>query len=109
MDRKKFLITASLAACSVSIFGQTKRLNNVFLGDCETTNDILGPFYNNQTFFDFSDSSQNIDTLFRYGLSMVQLGLERSCLLFAFSLQTSSNKKLFHIVLTYYLVQNLLQ
>ena len=45
MDRKKFLITASLAACSVSIFGQTKRLNNVFLGDCETTNDILGPFY----------------------------------------------------------------
>ena len=45
MDRKKFLITASLAACSVSVFGQTKRLNNIFLGDCETTNDILGPFY----------------------------------------------------------------
>ena len=36
MDRKKFLITASLAACSVSIFGQTKRSNNF---------NILGPFY----------------------------------------------------------------
>ena len=45
MNRKKFLITASLAAFSVSTFGQTKRLNNIFTGDCDTTNDILGPFY----------------------------------------------------------------
>ena len=45
MDRKKFLITTSLAAFSVSAFGQVKKLNNEFVGDCDTTDDILGPFY----------------------------------------------------------------
>lgn len=45
MDRKKFLMTSALAAISVSCFGKTVELNNEFRGDCETTNDILGPFY----------------------------------------------------------------
>ena len=45
MDRKKFLTTTSLAAFSVSIFGNVKGKQNQFFGDCDTTNDILGPFY----------------------------------------------------------------
>lgn len=45
MDRKKFLVTASLTAFSISVFGRTKWSNNQFIGDCDTTNDILGPFY----------------------------------------------------------------
>ncbi|MBL4755819.1 MAG: hypothetical protein JKY52_19775 [Flavobacteriales bacterium] len=45
MERKKFLIAASLAAFSVSTFGRVKISNNEFKGDCATTNDILGPFY----------------------------------------------------------------
>ena len=45
MDRQQFLIKTSLTAFSVSVFGQTKRLNDIFVGDCDTTNDILGPFY----------------------------------------------------------------
>ncbi len=45
MDRKKFLVSASLAAFSVSTIGRTLRLDDEFVGDCETTNDILGPFY----------------------------------------------------------------
>ena len=58
MDRKKFLITKhwSSGMKSVSIFGQKKRLNNVFLGNFgETANDILGPF---QTDPMHSDSSK---------------------------------------------------
>ena len=34
-----------MAAFSVSVFGQVKSGNNGFIGGCETTNDILGPFY----------------------------------------------------------------
>ena len=45
MNRKKFLINSSLAAFSVSIFGTVQPKENDFVGDCETTNDILGPFY----------------------------------------------------------------
>jgi catechol 1,2-dioxygenase len=46
MDRKKFLITSSLTAVSMSVFGSViKGLNGKFSGDCDTTDDILGPFY----------------------------------------------------------------
>ena len=45
MNRKKFLINSSLAAFSISIFGKVQPKDNDFVGDCETTNDILGPFY----------------------------------------------------------------
>lgn len=46
MDRKKFLITASLAAFSISTFGRIETADDkTFRGDCDTTNDILGPFY----------------------------------------------------------------
>jgi len=46
MDRKKFLITSGIAAFSLSTFGKVSLDdNNLFSGDCETTNDILGPFY----------------------------------------------------------------
>ena len=46
MDRKKFLVTSSLAVLSISAFGRVRNVGeNKFLSDCETTNDILGPFY----------------------------------------------------------------
>ena len=46
MDRKKFIITSSLTAIGLSTFGSIIKLpNGKFEGDCETTNDILGPFY----------------------------------------------------------------
>ena len=45
MDRKKFLTTAPLAAFSISVFGCVKKAEGQFFGDCDTTNDILGPFY----------------------------------------------------------------
>ncbi len=45
MDRKKFLTTTSLAAFSISVFGKVRKEENKFVGDCDTTNDILGPFY----------------------------------------------------------------
>ena len=46
MDRKKFLITSGIAAFSLSTFGKVSPTeNHLFQGDCETTNDILGPFY----------------------------------------------------------------
>mgnify|MGYP000853173639 CR=1 FL=1 len=46
MNRKKFLFSAGLTALSASVFGSVK-LDSLggFKGDCETTNDILGPFY----------------------------------------------------------------
>ena len=46
MKRRKFVYAAGLSAISVSIFGHvvpTKK--GAFTGDCETSNDILGPFY----------------------------------------------------------------
>mgnify|MGYP001587363997 CR=1 FL=1 len=46
MDRKQFIIRSTLTAISLSAFGSViKGANGEFKGDCETTNDILGPFY----------------------------------------------------------------
>lgn len=46
MDRKKFLITSTLTAFSLAACGSIiKKENGEFIGDCDTTNDILGPFY----------------------------------------------------------------
>ena len=45
MNRIKFLKTAALAAFSVSVFGSVSDKGDKFVGNCETTNDILGPFY----------------------------------------------------------------
>jgi len=46
MDRKKFIITSSFTAIGLSAFGSIIKMENGrFNGDCETTNDILGPFY----------------------------------------------------------------
>lgn len=46
MNRKKFLTTTALAAFSISVLGKIKKTeNDGFEGDCDTTNDILGPFY----------------------------------------------------------------
>ncbi len=46
MDRKKFIISSAMTAFSLSTFGSIiKKENGSFVGDCETTNDILGPFY----------------------------------------------------------------
>jgi catechol 1,2-dioxygenase len=46
MNRKKFVLSASMAAFAMTTFGSIVRgANGVFEGDCETTNDILGPFY----------------------------------------------------------------
>ena len=60
MDRKKFLITASLAAFSISACGSIKaaETEDKFTGDCATTDDILGPFFspNAQTRYDMTHS-----------------------------------------------------
>ena len=46
MDRKKFIISSSLTAFALTAFGSVvKGANGEFKGDCDTTNDILGPFY----------------------------------------------------------------
>jgi len=45
MNRKEFLTAGTLTVFSVSVFGKVKPQGNNFEGDCETTNDILGPFY----------------------------------------------------------------
>ncbi len=46
MDRKKFILSSSLTAIGLSAFGAIiKDSNGDFKGDCDTTNDILGPFY----------------------------------------------------------------
>ena len=45
MNRKEFLMTSALAAFSISACGNVKRKEDHFEGDCDTTNDILGPFY----------------------------------------------------------------
>jgi protocatechuate 3,4-dioxygenase beta subunit len=46
MDRRNFLRATSLTAISLTAFGSVVRAGtNSFVGDCETTNDILGPFY----------------------------------------------------------------
>ncbi|WP_107037185.1 dioxygenase family protein [Brumimicrobium mesophilum] len=46
MDRKKFIFTSAFTVLGLSTFGSIIKLpNGKFGGDCETTNDILGPFY----------------------------------------------------------------
>ena len=46
MNRKQFFINTGLTAFSMTAFGSViKKMDNSFKGDCETTNDILGPFY----------------------------------------------------------------
>lgn len=46
MDRKRFIISSSLTAFALTTFGSIiKDANGDFKGDCDTTNDILGPFY----------------------------------------------------------------
>ena len=53
MERKDFLVKASLAAFAVSACGTIKPTKEVegerFIGSCATTNDILGPFYRNSS------------------------------------------------------------
>jgi catechol 1,2-dioxygenase len=46
MDRKKFLLASTVTAFSISTFGKIiKKNESEFAGDCDTTNDILGPYY----------------------------------------------------------------
>lgn len=47
MNRKQFITTTALTALAVSACGNINKLpdSSKFEGDCETTNDILGPFY----------------------------------------------------------------
>ncbi len=46
MERKTFLTTAVLGAVGLSTFGQVRaNKQGSFVGDCTTTDDILGPFY----------------------------------------------------------------
>lgn len=46
MNRKEFIITSALTAIGITTLGSIRKLENGFFkGDCETTNDILGPFY----------------------------------------------------------------
>jgi catechol 1,2-dioxygenase len=46
MERRKFLITSTLTAVGLSAIGAVlKNESGAFKGDCDTTNDILGPFY----------------------------------------------------------------
>jgi catechol 1,2-dioxygenase len=46
MDRRNFLKASSLTAIALSTFGSVVNAGNgTFEGDCETTDDILGPFY----------------------------------------------------------------
>lgn len=45
MDRKSFLKSSAICAIAVSTSGFIKFNGTNFEGDCETTSDILGPFY----------------------------------------------------------------
>ena len=45
MNRKDFLRTSVFSAFALSTFGFIVKKEENFSGDCETTNDILGPFY----------------------------------------------------------------
>jgi catechol 1,2-dioxygenase len=46
MDRKKFLISSTLSVFALTAFGSVvKARNGQLTGDCDTTSDILGPFY----------------------------------------------------------------
>ena len=45
MNRRKFTNLASLSALAVSTTGFIQFNGKSYVGDCETTTDILGPFY----------------------------------------------------------------
>lgn len=45
MQRRTFLKTSALTAVAISANGFVKLNGNHYVGDCETTSDILGPFY----------------------------------------------------------------
>lgn len=46
MDRRKFIINSSITAVSLATTGFIiQKKNGSYIGDCETTNDILGPKY----------------------------------------------------------------
>ncbi|WP_296703266.1 catechol 1,2-dioxygenase [Algoriphagus sp.] len=45
MKRRKFIKTSALSAVAVSSFGFIRFDGKKYVGDCETTTDILGPFY----------------------------------------------------------------
>ena len=46
MNRRNFIISSSLTAISLTTFGSIiKQSNGTFIGDCDTTDDILGPKY----------------------------------------------------------------
>jgi protocatechuate 3,4-dioxygenase beta subunit len=46
MDRKKFLLTSAMSAFALTTSGSILKSNDgTYTGDCDTTNDILGPFY----------------------------------------------------------------
>ena len=45
MHRRTFIKTAALSAIALSTFGYIHFDGEKFVGDCETTTDILGPFY----------------------------------------------------------------
>ncbi len=45
MERRSFLKATALSAIALSASGFVKLEGNRFVGDCETTSDILGPFY----------------------------------------------------------------
>ena len=45
MNRKDFLIKSSLAAFAITSIACVTKEEGKFVGDCDTTNDILGPFY----------------------------------------------------------------
>ena len=45
MERRIFLKASALSAIAVSATGFISFAGNGYVGDCETTSDILGPFY----------------------------------------------------------------
>ena len=45
MKRRDFIKTTALSAVAISASGFIRRDGNRYVGDCETTTDILGPFY----------------------------------------------------------------
>jgi protocatechuate 3,4-dioxygenase beta subunit len=45
MNRNKFLALTSMSAFSISVLGKVTKERGDFVGDCDTTNDILGSFY----------------------------------------------------------------
>ena len=45
MQRRLFIKNTALSAVAISAFGFVRLEDDHYVGDCETTSDILGPFY----------------------------------------------------------------